>query len=80
MSSPTQILSVDVTINEDVSYDYINQIPTWLTVISTDLFTKAERKLLGNRLEVDTDEAYQIIGIGKSTHGKPRGETHRKIK
>ncbi len=80
MSSPTQVLSVNITVGDSISYDYVCRVPTWLTTIKTNLFTKAEQDLLNNVPVVDVDTAYQVIGLGKSTHGKARGETHRKIK
>lgn len=80
MSSPTKVLSVNVTIGEDVTYDYECDISEWITQIDTALFTKAERALLGDVPVVDIDVAYQVVGLGHSTHGKKRGETNRKIK
>lgn len=80
MSSPMQVLSVNVTVGENVSYDYVSRVPTQLTTIRTNLFTKAERKLLDNAPVVDVDTALKVVGLGKTTHGKARGETKRKIK
>lgn len=80
MSSPTQVLSVNVTVGENVSYDYVSRVPTQLTTISTTLFTKAERELLDNAPVVDVDTAFQVLGQRKTSHGKARGETKRKIK
>ena len=78
MSSPTHVLSVDVIIGDTVTFDYWVRIPTPITHISTDLFTKAEQALLDDVDTVDIGTAYDALGIGKSTHGKPRGKTTRK--
>ena len=80
MSSPTKILSVDVTIGDEVTYDYVCDIPKWITQIDTALFNKAERALLGDVPVVDVDTAFKVVGLGNTNHGKKRGETNRKIK
>jgi ribosomal protein L40E len=80
MSSPTHILSVVITITDNCSYDYKVNDPQKLTTIPTHLFTKDEQKVLPRVPSLDVISAHQLVGLGKSSHGKPRGITTRKTK
>ena len=80
MSCPTHILSVVITITDECSYDYKVNDPQKLTTIPTRLFTKDEQKVLPKLPSIDVISAHRLVGLGKSSHGKPRGITTRKTK
>lgn len=80
MSRPIHILSVIITITDKCSYDYKVNTPQTLTKIPIHLFTKDEQKVLPKLPLIDVHSAYQLVGLGKSSHGKPRGITKRKTK
>ena len=80
MSSPTHILSVNITIADEVSYDYEVNTPHKITTVPAHLFSKKKLALLPDTDEISVETVYQILGLPPSNLGKPRGITKRKTK
>lgn len=83
-SSPTELLSLKITLGDIIDYDYISQEPRLINTVPADIFNEKQLKLLrdnnvlpDNSGELLVEKVIPVIGLGKFTGGKKRGTTSR---